>query len=111
MTFTKLVGVTWTPAASGGTVELMPRVIAGPPLVVVIDRELVLAACLPRHPHRVADDVTVVDARTIVVRLVDELRGIPIEVAVGNRLLHALVPEGVMEPESVVNYPGCRWRG
>ena len=70
-------------------------------LVVVIDRDLVLAAHLPRDAARVADDVTIVDAGLGEVRVVDELRRVLVAVGVGLGLGRAPVPERVVEPDLV----------
>jgi len=71
------------------------------PLVVVVDRELVSAARLPGDARRIADDVAVVNAFAIGIGVVDELRRVSIEIAVGDCLLDALMSEGVVEPQFV----------
>jgi hypothetical protein len=48
--------------------------------------------------------VTVIDAFAIGVCVVDKLRRVPIEVAVGDGLLDALMSEGVVEPEFVAEH-------
>ena len=63
VTFTKLVGVTWTPDGLGRHGGGDAPVIAVLPLVVVVDGDLVLARDLPGDAARVAHDVAVVDAR------------------------------------------------
>ena len=72
-------------------------------LLVVVDRDLVLARHLPRNAARVADDVAIVDAGLREVRVVDELRGVLVEIRVGLGLLGAPVPERVVEPDLVAH--------
>ncbi len=72
-------------------------------LLVVVDRDLVLARHLPRDAAGVADDVAVVDAGLREVGVVDERRGVLVEVRVGLGLGRAPVPERVVEPDLVLH--------
>ena len=80
-------------------------------LVVVVKGDLVLRARLPRDPPCPADDVAIVEARSVEIGLIRACRAPQeVPVAVGHRLLDPPVAECALPPQPVLeDWAADRW--